>query len=398
VQINDFSIPLHPQAVSPDAERILLQRAIGYSQNGITIGRLENGRYPLIYANPAFYRLTGYSPEDIIGKDCRLLQGLMNDQPDMLPLRAALASLANGDEATVQLLNSRKNGTIFWSELTLSPVFDESGTLTHYVGVQSDITQRVNDAQAIAALNQSLTQRGSELGLANESLRSFSSSVSHDLRAPLASIRGFSTLLKKSIELPNGSLPAHYMSRIEANVDRMSQLMDALLKLAESTANELNICACDLSSMAQEVVDASRITWPDLQTPVHIESGMSALGDRTLLYSVMENLICNALKYSSRTKAATVHIGSEITANGQTRFFVRDNGAGFDMKAATTLFGTFQRFHSETEFAGTGVGLATVQRIVARHGGTICAESAPGKGAVFYFTLAASNATGLRTN
>jgi signal transduction histidine kinase len=122
---------------------------------------------------------------------------------------------------------------------------------------------------------------------------------------------------------------------------------------------------------------------------VHIEPGLLARGDPSLVHSVLENLVGNALKYSSRTPGATVHFGREPGDAGKARFFVRDNGAGFDMSKASTLFGAFQRFHSESEFPGTGVGLATVHRIVTRHGGVVSAESAPGKGAVFYFTLGA---------
>ncbi|MEO8021360.1 ATP-binding protein [Polaromonas sp.] len=382
--MTDHGDKLKTADVDEPSERVLLHRAIAASRNGITIGRIETGKIPLIYANAAFYRLTGYTPDDIIGNDCRLLQGGMTDQPGLPPLRAALAK---GVEATVLLRNFRKDGTEFWNELTMSPVLNDSGTPTHYVGIQQDVTKRENDARAIDALNQSLTQRGEDLELANESLRSFSFSASHDLRAPLASIKGFCATLRKSIDVPDGSQPAHYMARIEANAERMEQLIEALLELARSTAGELTVRACDLSRMAQEVVDSSRATAPGQDAQVHIEPGLCAEGDPALLHSVLQNLIGNALKYSSKTPGATVWFGREEDAGGKPRFFVRDNGAGFDMANAATLFGTFQRFHSEQEFPGTGVGLATVRRIVTRHGGVISAESAPGKGAVFYFTL-----------
>jgi PAS domain S-box-containing protein len=371
---------------SEQSERVLLHRAIASSQNGITIGRVDAGQFPLIYANPAFYRLTGYTPEEIIGHDCRLLQGGLTRQPGLEILRAALAK---GAEATVLLSNFRKDGSQFWNELTVSPVLNDSGVLTHYVGIQHDVTERERAARAIEVLNLALAQRGEALELSNQSLLSFSSAASHDLRAPLASIKGFCAALKKSANVPEDSRSAHYMARIEANVDRMEQLIEALLELARSTVNDLAIESCDLSQMAQEVVDTARASTPELTTLVHIEPGLTATGDPALLHSVLQNLLSNALKYSSKTPGASVRFGREAGPTGEPRFFVRDNGAGFDMAGAINLFGAFQRFHSEEEFPGTGVGLATVQRIVTRHGGVVTAESAPGQGAVFYFTLAA---------
>ncbi len=367
------------------SERVLLHRAIAFSQNGITIGRASGGEFPLIYANPAFYSLSGYSPEDILGNDCRLLQRAVTDQPGLEILRAAMAK---GQETTVLLRNFRKDGTQFWNELSVSPVLDDSGCLTHYVGIQHDVTQREEDARAIAALNLALTQRGEELELANTSLRSFSASASHDLRAPLAAIQGFCTALQTSMATPD-SKSAHYLARIEANAQRMDQLIEALLELARSTAKKICLERCDLSAIAQQVVDLMRVSCPTYTAQVDIAPGLAANCDPVLVHSVLVNLIGNAMKYSSKNPAAQVHVGREEGGTGAARFFVRDNGAGFDMQAAGTLFGTFQRFHAEFEFPGTGVGLATVRSIVTRHGGAVSAESAPGQGAAFYFTLEA---------
>ena len=367
------------------SERVLLQRAISASRNGITIGRAIDGKFPLIYANAAFTRLTGYAHDEVMGMDCRFLQQDMTDQEELDRLRAALA---NGMEATVLLSNFRKDGTHFWNELTVSPVLDDSGEVTHFVGLQYDVTDRVNDIRAIAELNRTLARRSDELEQANESVRSFSYSASHDLSAPLSSIKGFCAALRKSADLEPESNSAHYVARIEANADRMQKLIDALLDLAQSSARPLKQSMCDLSNLAREVVDAFFAGSPDLRAQVTIESNLQAWGDAALLQSVLQNLLGNALKYSSKNPSATVYFGHETDAAGTERFFVRDNGAGFDMKYASNLFGTFERLHSEAEYPGTGVGLATVRRIITRHGGTVWGESAPGAGAVFYFTLA----------
>ena len=368
------------------SERVLLQWAVSSSQNGITIARARNGEFPLVYANPAFYRLTGYEPDEVIGRNCRFLQHGQTAQPGLARLRAALTK---GEEATVLLSNFRKDGSHFWNELTVSPVLSESGTLTHYVGIQHDVTARENDARAIVALNHALAQRGKELELTNESLQAFSASASHDLRAPLTSIKGFCAKLRKLPDLPEDSRALHYLERIDANAERMHQLTESMLELAKSTAGVLHVRTCDLSAMAREVVGAIYAGTPGLVAQVTIEPGLVAQCDPLLVHSVLQNLLSNALKYSSRTPGAKVHFGRESGSAGEARFFVSDNGAGFDMKNAANLFGAFERFHSPEEFPGTGVGLATVQRIVNRHGGAISAKSAPGEGAVFYFTLGA---------
>lgn len=372
------------EAANELLEQALLQRAVASSKNGVTIGRASQGKFPLIYANAAFYRLTGYAPEEVIGKDCSFLQNGESDQSGLDTLRTALAQ---GVDATVLLRNYRKDGSAFWNEVSMSPVRNEKQVLTHYIGIQHDVTERENNAQSVASLNIALTQRGEELALANESLRSFSSSASHDLRAPLSSIKGFCTALKKSADFAQDSRSAHYLERIEANTDRMKELIESLLELAQSTASPLRLASCDLSLMAQEVIDTFQAASAGVCAEVFIEPGLTAWGDPALLRLVLQNLLGNALKYSSRTPDARVHFGGAPDMQDTVRFFVRDNGAGFDLHNATTLFSPFQRFHLETEYPGNGVGLATVHRIVARHGGTVSAESAPGEGAVFYFSL-----------
>lgn len=373
-------------------ERTLLHRAIASSQNGITIARASDGEFPLIYANPAFYAMSGFTPEEVLGNDCRFLQRGQSDQAGLVTLRQALAE---GRQATVLLLNYRKDGSEFWNELTVSPIFGEEGVLTHYVGLQHDVSERERDGRVIAELNRALTQHAEELQLANEGLRSFSSSASHDLRAPLASIKGFAAALRKSIDVPPDSRANHYLRRIDANTERMEKLIEALLDLAQSSARPLNPTHCDLSAMGHDVVRAYLADAPGLATKVTIEPDLKAHGDAALLNSVLQNLLGNALKYSSKTPEAKVHFGQEghpVSKHADDcncgRFFVRDNGAGFDMAYASNLFGTFQRLHSEDEFSGTGLGLAIVRRIIMRHGGQISAEAAPGKGAVFYFMLA----------
>ena len=392
IHVKTHHNPLPQTGESAEIERLLLHRAIAASVDGVTIGRASGAQFPLIYANASFYQMTGYEPGEVMGNDCRFLQGALRDQPGLETLRSALKE---GAAATVLLRNFRKDGSWFWNELSVSPVLDEHGQLTHYVGIQHDVTERETRKLAMAELNKTLAERSIALELSNDSLRSFSSSASHDLRAPLASIKGFCAALRKSIGASQPTRSEHYMARIEANADRMGNLIEALLELAKSTTGELKVQTCDLSQMAQEIVSVEMLSSPGREVQVNIEPKLVAQGDPTLLRSVLQNLIGNALKYSSKTPGATVSFGREASESDEPRFFVRDNGAGFDMKYADKLFGAFQRLHSESDFPGTGVGLATVRRVITRHGGVVTAESEPGHGATFFFTIGVPHVFGI---
>ncbi|RYF44231.1 MAG: PAS domain S-box protein [Comamonadaceae bacterium] len=240
-----------------------------------------------------------------------------------------------------------------------------------------------------AELEERVRERTAQLQAANRELEAFSYSVSHDLRTPLSAIDGFSGLLAKDISA--GGMPTargkHYLNRIRAGVAQMGELIDALLSLAQVSKTSLRVDRVDLSALAGKVVAAYRERDPGRTAVVEIEPGLWARGDARLLQQVLDNLLGNAWKFSARQAQARISFGRAPDADGQSAYVVRDNGAGFDMAYSQKLFGAFQRLHTVTEFEGTGVGLATVHRIVTRHGGTVWAESAPGQGAAFYFTL-----------
>lgn len=224
-----------------------------------------------------------------------------------------------------------------------------------------------------------------ELEQANRELDAFSYSVSHDLRAPLRAIDGFTQALAESHAAALNDEARGYLDRVRKGVERMSALIEGLLELARLSRAALTKSDVDLSTLAAEVVSDLRLAHPERQVTVDIEPGLTARGDRRLLNVVLVNLLGNAWKFTARTPAARIEVARH--PHEPHAFVVRDNGAGFDMPRATRLFTPFQRFHLATEFAGTGVGLATVQRVVTRHGGRIWAESAPERGAAFLFTL-----------
>lgn len=221
---------------------------------------------------------------------------------------------------------------------------------------------------------------------AADDLNSFSFTVSHDLRAPVRVVEGFARILKEDYGRQLDRIGNDHLERVLTAAARMNAMIDAMLSLARLSAQPIARQPVDLSQLAHWVIEDLRRGAPERSVSVDIEPALQATGDPTLLRQVIENLLANAWKYSSRVEQAQIGFGRS-EREGRLVFEVKDNGAGFDMRSAERLFGLFQRLHGANEFPGTGVGLASVRRIVRRHGGDIWAESAPGEGARFYFTL-----------
>jgi signal transduction histidine kinase len=237
-----------------------------------------------------------------------------------------------------------------------------------------------------AELEQRVSERTEQLQYTNKELEAFCYSVSHDLRAPLRAIDGFSQALVEDFPRDIPEEGTRYLARIRSSVQRMGQLIEDLLNLSKVSRAQLTVQDVDVSALARQVLGELQAAEPQRRVEVNVWEGMHAQADARLLRAALENLAGNAWKFTSKRERATIEAGC-LRDGPQATFFVRDNGAGFDMAYADKLFGAFQRLHANTEFSGTGIGLATVQRIVHRHGGRIWAEAAPGKGAVFYFTL-----------
>jgi signal transduction histidine kinase len=238
-----------------------------------------------------------------------------------------------------------------------------------------------------AMLEQRVAERTSELAAANRELESFSYSVSHDLRAPLRAIDGFSKALMSDYRgVPLDDRGMHFLGRVRSGTQRMSQLIDDMLHLARVTRKPLERDDVDVTAVAEEVTAELARRNPERRVECVIEPDMRASADIHLLTIVFENLLGNAWKFTGNRENARIEIGQTMFA-GERVFFVRDNGAGFNEAYASKLFGAFQRLHDESEFEGTGIGLATVKRIITRHGGFVSAEGVEGAGATFYFTL-----------
>ena len=282
----------------------------------------------------------------------------------------------------------RNDGGEFPVDVTLGPLRTD-GSLT-VICIVRDITERRRAEDAIQLLNAELERRVSErtaqLEVANKELEAFSYSVSHDLRGPLRSMDGFSLALLEDYGGKLGDEGKDFLQRIRAASQRMGHLIDDLLGLSQVTRAELNLTQVDLSALAREIAASFRSEPPGRNVQWQIEDGLTILADQALMRIAMQNLLDNAWKFTGKTPQATIRVGLQ-ERDGKQVVFVADNGVGFDMAYADRLFGAFQRLHHAGDFPGTGIGLATAQRVIQRHHGSIWAEAREGQGATFFFTM-----------
>jgi PAS domain S-box-containing protein len=341
----------------------------------------------IFWYNQRWYEYTGTTPEQMQGWAWQSVH-----HPETLPkvIEKWQASIVTG-EFFEMVFPLRGADGVFRPFLTrVVPVKDAEGKVIRWFGTNTDISAQKQAEEQIRELNQQLEdrvrRRTAELETANKELEAFSYSVSHDLRGPLRTMDGFSQALMEDHSGGLDEKGRHYLDRIRAAAQRMGHLIDDLLQLSRLSRAEMQIRPVDLSAMALKVIDELQGSEPARIVDVHIEPGLVVRGDPGLLHVAMYNLLTNAWKFTSRRERALIEFG-RVSDRSLPAFFVRDNGAGFDMQYAEHLFSPFQRLHAEEQFKGTGIGLATVQRIIRRHYGRIWAEAAEGKGATFYFEL-----------
>lgn len=337
---------------------------------------------------PRWGEYTGQRPEEYRGLGW--LAAFHPDDHDLVRNTGRRARSERRGEACEVRLWHAPSGRYRYVVLYEVPLFNAQGELREWMGTADDIDDRRSAEEEIRRLNAELEQRvadrTAELERANRELEAFSYSVSHDLRTPLRAIDGFSQALLEDYAAQLDDTGRDYLGRVRAGAQRMGQLIDDLLQLSRVSRAELSVAEIDLSTMAAEIIGELHEREPQRAVEVVINPGLKASGDVRLLRIALENLLNNAWKYTGRRKLAHITFGARH-GDGEPCFYVRDDGAGFDMAYANKLFGAFQRLHDAREFPGTGVGLATVQRIIHRHGGHIWAEAEVDKGSTFYFTL-----------
>lgn len=334
-----------------------------------------------VEVNDAWMRTFGYAREEVIGRSALEL-GMWPEPEQRERLWQEIAAAGRVDRFAARI--RCKNGNVLDVRLSVETI--EIGGVRHILISTEDVTAEMRAQAEIQRLNATLEQRvrdrTTELEAANRELESFSYSVSHDMRAPIRAILGFTEILRAEHAGRLGGDAQRLLDRVTRAAAHMGQLIDALLELSRLMRRPLAREPIDLTRVAQTIFDELRERAPERSVAAIVAPGLDAFADPVLIRSVLENLIDNAWKYTSRTAAGRIEVGRTDGA-----FYVRDNGAGFDMGYVDRLFRPFERLHRAEEFPGTGVGLATVERIVRRHGGRVWAEGAPGKGATFYFTL-----------
>jgi len=384
-----------------ETQTLMLRSVLDSMEEGLAAAD-EQGKF--IIWNPAALKILGLGATNLPSRDWSAhyglyLQDMVTPFPaDQLPLVRAI----RGETTTTQMFVRNpelEHGT--WIEVSGSPLKDKNGAVCGGVAAFRDVTQRRAAEQEIRKLNEELeervAQRTAQLETANHELEAFTYSVSHDLRAPLRHIGGFSKILSEDFGPGMPAEAQSHLKRIEEGARRMGLLVDELLNLArvgrhdlELRPTRLNLVIDEVVSLLQREAEGRAVDWKIAELP-------PAQCDPILIKQVFQNVLANALKFTRPRERAVVEIGFR-QENGQMAIMVRDNGVGFSMKYSDKLFGVFQRLHRAEDFEGTGIGLATVHRIIHKHGGRVWAEAEVDKGATFYFTLEASKATDIKAN
>ena len=337
------------------------------------------------------YRIFGYKKENFSGRlDEVMAQAIHpDDRAEVEKLNISVIREKKPIPMEYRVVRPDKTIRIVWAEAGQF-ILDKQGNPAILTGIVQDITERKQAEEEIRKLNAELEQRvierTAQLENTNKELEAFSYSVSHDLRAPLRGIDGWSQALLEDYHDRLDEQGRQYIDRVRSEAQRMGHLIDDMLKLSRLTRAEMIKEQVDLSALVQTIAERLQTADPLRKVDFIIQAGLTAEGDFYLLEIMLTNLLGNAFKFTAKCEKAVIEFG-QTESEDQLVFFVRDNGAGFDMTYSRKLFGAFQRMHKASEFPGTGIGLATVQRIIHRHGGHVWAEAEVDRGATFYFTL-----------
>jgi PAS domain S-box-containing protein len=364
---------------APRTSEEKFSKAFKASPESLTISSLEDGR--ILEVNESFERISGYSRQEAIGKTAFELN-LWKNPEDRKQLVKALQE--KGFVFDMEIEYRRKSGEII-NGVTSMELFEQDGK--HYIiGVTRDITERKHAEEELKLHRDQLAEKTRLLTETNKELETFAYTVSHDLKAPLRHIEGYADLLTKQYSDMLDKKGQGYIKTISDSSKRMKHLVEDILRLSRASSGEMHKEKLNLSALATYVAKSLRRNDPDRQVEFKVTRNLKADGDPRMLTAALENLLGNAWKFTIKEEKPIIRLGTR-KIKGERTFYVSDNGVGFDPDKADKLFQPFQRLHKEEEFIGSGIGLATVQRIIRRHGGSIWAEGEVGQGATFYFTL-----------
>ena len=363
------------QRKKAEEERALRDRSINSATNGILIADARQPDMPTVYCNAAFEKITGYAAEEVLGQNCRFLQGTDHQQPGLDAIRQAIRQ---GTEAKAELRNYRKDGNLFWNELYIAPVRDPQGELTHFVGIQTDITQRKHQEIELANTTRELAQSNAEL-------QQFAYVASHDLQEPLRMVASYTQLLGKRYRGKLDQDADEFIGYAVDGATRMQRLIRDLLEYSRVGAERQSFEETDCELVFQQAMQNLSTSIREHHAEVTHDPLPIVQASPTHLTQIFQNLIGNALKFQGDAPAR-IHVGTRALPDGW-EFSIRDNGVGIPADQLDRIFSIFQRLHGQREYPGTGIGLAICKRIVEKYGGNIRVESEPGKGSTFYFTL-----------
>ena len=342
----------------------------------------------ITYVNDKFCEISQYSQTELLGQDHDIINSKHHPREFFEDLWVTIRS---GKVWKGELCNRAKNGHLYWENSTIVPFLGDDGKPLQYISIRTDITNRKQAEDKINKLNTALQNRAVDLEAANNELEAFSYSVSHDLRAPLRAVDGFSRLVLEDYSLQLDAAGQRMLGVIREETQRMGRLIDDLLAFSRLGRQQIEPRPIRMHELAKDVYDELAAREPDRQLRLNLQPLPPAFGTEAMIRQVWVNLIANAIKFTKGRPVAEIEIGTHHSDDNQVIYYVKDNGAGFDMRYANKLFGVFQRLHNQQEFPGTGVGLALVQRIIQRHGGKVWAEATVGREAIFYFTLPNQN-------
>ena len=363
------------QRKKAEEERALRDRSINSATNGILIADARQPDMPTVYCNAAFEKITGYGAEEVLGRNCRFLQGTDHQQPGLDAIRQAVRE---GTEAKAELRNYRKDGSPFWNELYIAPVKDQQGKLTHFIGIQTDITQRKHQEIELANTTRELAQSNAEL-------QQFAYVASHDLQEPLRMVASYTQLLGKRYRGKLDQDADEFIGYAVDGATRMQRLIRDLLEYSRVGAERQSFEETDCELVFQQAMQNLSASVLERHAEVTHDPLPIVQANPTHLTQIFQNLIGNALKFQGDAPPK-IHVGAKALPDGW-EFSVRDNGVGMPGDQLDRIFAIFQRLHGQSEYPGTGIGLAICKRIVGKYGGQIWVESEPGQGSTFYFTL-----------